>query len=262
MPELVRIERDGKGGALLFLVREPVNGMNLDLWSQLGEALDALENDPGVRGVIIASGLAKHVFTAGNDLTELYAPGTTEERYTKFWTAQTRCLTRLLVSPLATVAAIRGACPAGGCVLALCCDARLCTPDTTIGLNEVALGIAVPLFWAHRFAAVVGGRADSLLQTATLLPSSGALAAGLVDAVVPTGELLGAARAELARRLAVGPDSGRAATKRALRQEFAADWDAYTAEEARLGWAGLNEPAVVAALGGVLARLSSRPSKL
>ena len=40
----------------------------------------------------------------------------------------------------------RGACPAGGCILALCCDERVMTDDSTscIGLNEVALGIAVP----------------------------------------------------------------------------------------------------------------------
>jgi hypothetical protein len=40
----------------------------------------------------------------------------------------------------------RGACPAGGCILALCCDERVMTDDSAscIGLNEVALGIAVP----------------------------------------------------------------------------------------------------------------------
>jgi hypothetical protein len=43
------------------------------------------------------------------------------------------------------VAAIRGACPAGGCCLSLCCDFRIMTEFGHIGLNEVALGIAVRL---------------------------------------------------------------------------------------------------------------------
>jgi len=41
------------------------------------------------------------------------------------------------------VAAIRGACPAGGCCLSLCCDFRIMTDFGHIGLNEVALGISV-----------------------------------------------------------------------------------------------------------------------
>lgn len=257
----VRVAVDGPV-ATLTLAREPVNGMNLELWTQLGAALAALEADPAVRAVVLASGLARDVFTAGNDLSELYAPGTTQARYTAFWLAQTRCLARLLVSPLVAVAALRGACPAGGCVLALCCDARLATPTVTLGLNEVALGLPVPLFWARRFAAVAAGggaaRAETLLTTAALLPARDALAAGLVDAVVPAGELLGAARAECLRRLAAGPDGGRAATKRALRGGFAAGWEAHGPAEAEAGWAGLSDPLVVAALGASLARLSKK----
>jgi hypothetical protein len=42
-----------------------------------------------------------------------------------------------------------GACPAGGCCLALACDIRLASDSCSIGLNEVALGIPVPAFWAQ-----------------------------------------------------------------------------------------------------------------
>ncbi len=104
--------------------------------------------------------------------------------------------TRLLKSPLVTVAAIRGYCPAGGCVLALCCDARICTPDTRIGLNEVELGIPVPLYWGRLMASLIGaGAADKLLQTAALVPSADAVKLGLVDAAVTKAELMDAAHA-------------------------------------------------------------------
>ncbi len=56
-----------------------------------------------VRGVIFTSGLAREIFTAGNDLAELYAPKTSLERYTEFWTVSTTFLARLLRSPLVTV---------------------------------------------------------------------------------------------------------------------------------------------------------------
>ena len=65
MASFVRVERGSDGLAVLTLCREPVNSMNLELWSELGAALDSLEADPSVRGVVIASGLKKDVFTAG-----------------------------------------------------------------------------------------------------------------------------------------------------------------------------------------------------
>ena len=60
---------------------------------------------------------------------------------------------------------------------------------------------------------------------------------------------------EATRRLAF-PDGGRIATKRMLRAPHADAWQAYAAEEAAGGWAGLSSKAVTAALGAVLARLS------
>ena len=90
-----------------------------------------------VRGVIFCSGLKKDIFTAGNDIMELYAPRTSWDRYKEFWVTQNVFLARLYRSPLITVAAIRGACPAGGCVLSLCCDHRVITTVGNIGLNEV-----------------------------------------------------------------------------------------------------------------------------
>ena len=66
---------------------------------------------------------------------------------------------------------------------------------------------------------------------------------------------------EMARRLAF-PDVGRVATKLALRGPLADAWHGYTAEEAEKGWVGLSSPPVVAALGGVLARLSKGAAKL
>jgi len=67
--------------AIVTLQREPVNTMNLSMWEQLTQVLDALEANPRIRGVIFQSGLQRDVFTAGNDILELYAPKTSQERY-------------------------------------------------------------------------------------------------------------------------------------------------------------------------------------
>ncbi len=71
------------------------------------------QKSPSIRGLIIASGVEKDIFTAGNDLRQLYAPLTSKQAYRKFWLTQTQFLTRLYRSPLVTIAAIRGHAPAG-----------------------------------------------------------------------------------------------------------------------------------------------------
>ena len=77
----LRVEKRPGGYALVVLCREPVNTMNLAFWQQLTATLDELEGDPSVRGAIFCSGLTRDVFTAGNDINELYAPLTSKERY-------------------------------------------------------------------------------------------------------------------------------------------------------------------------------------
>lgn len=127
-------------------------------------------------------------------------------------------LARLYRSPLVTLASIRGACPAGGCCLALCCDYRVMTAASgSIGLNEVALGISVPKFWGQLMQRVVGvGAADKLLQFALLIDPGRARALGLVDEVAPKEGLAAAGEAAMGRLLKV-PDHGRAVSHGAAR---------------------------------------------
>lgn len=257
----LRIERRQGGFAHVVLCREPVNTMSLGFWHQLSAALDKLEADPEVRGVIFCSGLRRDVFTAGNDINELYAPLTSKERYRQFWLDSNRFLARLYTSPLVTVAAIRGACPAGGCCLSMCCDYRLMTEQGSIGLNEVALGISVPKMWAALMARLVGqAPSEKLLQFAAMLKPREALRLGLVDEVVPKDGLLEAAETAM-RNMLQAPDASRAETKRLMRGDFAREWAAYAEAEVDYAWELLVSPGVVAQLGAVLERLSGGKPK-
>eukprot|EP00210_Caulerpa_lentillifera_P009672 g9228.t1 len=140
----IHVQRKSGNFAVVRLQKEPVNAMDLAFWKELSEVIQSLEEDPTIKGVIFCSGLTRDIFTAGNDLGELYAPNTSLKRYKVLWKTSNVFLAKLLYSPLITVAAIRGECPAGGCALSLCCDYRLMTDFGRIGLNEVGLGIPVP----------------------------------------------------------------------------------------------------------------------
>merc|ERR1712032_571861 len=97
------------------------------------------------------------------DIKELYAPMTSEKRLHEYWQALSKALIKVYSTPMVTAVAIRGACPAGGCCLALCCDYRIITPDGTMGLNEVQLGIPVPDYWVELMSSVIGQRQTELM---------------------------------------------------------------------------------------------------
>lgn len=253
----VSVTKEAGNLAVVTLAKEPVNSMDLAFWQELLKTFEGLESDPEVRAVVFRSGLRRSVFTAGLDLRELYAPTTSEERLNEFWRTLTTALSKIYSSSMVTVAAINGACPAGGCGLALCCDYRVISADGSIGLNEVQLGIPVPQFWVELFTRTVGQRqAEMLLQTGQLVPSAHAVQLGLVDAVVASGEeVLPTAVAEVERWLK-NPDVGRTSTKQVMRSEFAGRWAAGIPEEAGKVWATISDKRTVALLGKVMQRLS------
>ncbi|KAK9759430.1 hypothetical protein K7432_017628 [Basidiobolus ranarum] len=246
------------GYAVITIQREPVNSMNMDVWIQLLSTLDELESNPKVRGIIFHSGLSRPIFTAGNDLFELYAPKTSKERYTQFWKVSNQFLARLYRSKLVTISAIRGACPAGGCCLSMCCDYRVMSEDGYIGLNEVALGISVPSIWIKLMSSIIGqGKADKILQFAVLLNTKQAKEIGLIDEVVKDQEKVLSKSEEIMKQLLQTPDAGRQITKGCLREEFASIWgdDERLNKEAAQGFELISRPSTIKALDGVFARL-------
>lgn len=248
-------ERDGYW--VVSMQKEPVNSLNLVMWQQLEAVLDRAEAAfPQVRGLILTTGLKRDVFTAGNDLLELYAPRTSARRYSEFWCTSNRVLCKLHLSRLSTMAAIRGACPAGGCMMALCCDHRVMSAAGAIGLNEVQLGILVPKFWALLMSQLIGRKAaDKLLTTGKMVNPQEAKALGLVDQVVERDQVLGAAE-KVMQQLIKLPPLAVAGTKRVLREDFCRQWEQYWAGEAEGAWGFLNEPETMRVLEAAMQRLS------
>jgi 3,2-trans-enoyl-CoA isomerase len=83
--QFITVDRPaGRPWALVSIHKEPVNSFDTDLWAALYDCLKGLEADQSVKGVVLSSGLTRDVFTAGNDLKELYAPNTSAERWVGF----------------------------------------------------------------------------------------------------------------------------------------------------------------------------------
>ncbi len=167
------------------LARPPVNALDTDLCRALIHALDTAIGD-GVRGIVL-SGNPK-IFSAGMDVPHLLSHGDDRAALRDSWQAFFGAARTLAESRVPVVAALTGHAPAGGCVLALCCDYRVMARSIdparpfAIGLNETQVGLAVPEGIQRLLRRVVGTyRAERLLVAGAMVPAEQALQIGLVD---------------------------------------------------------------------------------
>ena len=182
----------------LKLARAPVNALNPTLCTDLRHALDAAI-EAGAQGLVLSGG--PKVFSAGLDVPYLLSLGDDRHALMTAWELFFDCAMALAASPVPVVAAIGGHAPAGGCVLALCCDYRVMArsdqPDRPfrIGLNETQVGLVAPEGIQRLLRRVVGPyRAERLLVSGDMLDAEQALLAGMVDELVEMDDVAVRAR--------------------------------------------------------------------
>ena len=164
----------------LRLARAPVNALDPSLCQALSAALaEAIAN--GAHGIVLAGG--PKVFSAGLDVPYLLSLGDDQDALLSAWNDFFGVARALADCPVPVAAALAGHSPAGGCVLALCCDYRVMADGPyRIGLNETQVGLVAPEGIQFLLARVVGAhRAERLLVGGALIEASEAHAIGLVD---------------------------------------------------------------------------------
>lgn len=213
--DLVLVDVNDKTGyATVTMNRPPVNSLNLELLTALSKTLDDLQNNKS-RGMILTSS-SPTVFSAGLDIMEMYKPDAARLR--EFWTTLQDVWLKLYGSPFATVAAINGHAPAGGCLLAMCCEYRIMLPKFTIGLNETQLGIVAPSWFMATMKNTISSRAaEKALTLGTLFSTDEAWAIHLIDEIAADkAEALEKSEAFLNRFKKI-PPMARALTKQNFR---------------------------------------------
>jgi len=187
------------------LARPPVNALDPALCNAVRDAVAAAPRE-GARAIVLSGG--DKVFSAGLDVPYLLSLGEDRARLREAWEAFFGACGSLARSPVPVVAAIGGHNPAGGCVLALCCDYRIMarSPDPAkafrIGLNEVAVGLVAPEAVQYLMQRIVGfQRSERLLADGTMLTTDEAHALGIVDEVCELGDAVPRALAWLQKPL-------------------------------------------------------------
>jgi enoyl-CoA hydratase/carnithine racemase len=199
MPETIKITEPAAGVALVAFNRpEVANALSTQMGLELLEAWTALAAREDVRCVIL-TGEGRH-FQAGADLKE--RNGMTDEAWAdqhKVFEAMVRAQ---LAVPVPIIAAVNGAAMGGGCEMTLACDFAYAAETARFGLPEVGLGIMPGLGGTQLLTRSAGERrALEILVSGRPLSADEALAAGIVNRVVPADQLL-PATLETAQRIA------------------------------------------------------------
>jgi enoyl-CoA hydratase/carnithine racemase len=172
-----------------------LNALNKTALGDLKAAFEDARDDSTVRGVIV-TGAGDKSFIAGADINEIATdtPVQAEEK--------TRRGHRLmdLIENLGkpVIAAVNGFALGGGCETALACTIRVAAESAKFGLPEVKLGIIPGYGGTQRLPRLVGkGVALQLILSGAMIDAHEAYRIGLVNEVVPNGELIGRAEAIL-----------------------------------------------------------------
>lgn len=177
---------------------DALNALNGEVYSELYELFQDIENDAEVR-VVILTGSGEKAFVAGSDIVEMQPQSSTE---INGFVAKARMASdRIYTLSKPVIAAINGYALGGGCELIMCCDLRIASEKARFGQPEINVGVIPGAGGTQRLTRLVGmTRAKELLYTGDMIDAGTALTIGLVNKVVPADSLM-TETGELARKL-------------------------------------------------------------
>lgn len=182
---------------------DKLNALNRATVLSIASAARRAVTDPDV-GVIVLTGAGEKAFVAGADIAEMAALGPHEAQ--SFAHELNDGLGTLEGSPKPVLAAVNGFALGGGCELAMACHVRIAADAAKFGQPEVGLGLIPGAGGTQRLQRLVGrGRALDLILTGDMIDAAEALRIGLVERVVPAGELRGIVTEYARKLLSKGP---------------------------------------------------------
>jgi len=190
--------------ATLTIDHPPANAFNDQTVSDLANAFDEVSANPEVKAIII-TGAGQFAFVAGADINEIKAQidlGRAGKEVKRDLIVKGQQLfNRIEKSTKPVIAAINAICLGGGLELAMACHMRIASDTARFGQPEVNLGLLPGWGGTVRLPRLVGrGKAIELILTGDMIQAHEAARLGLVNKVVPPGQVIKAAR-DLARKI-------------------------------------------------------------
>lgn len=226
---MLTVEKEGAIAVVTLNRPEAMNAMSKAMRSELYRAMTALNDDADV-SVVILTGAGERAFTAGLDLKELgsdpmamsaaNAEGADENPVKAIETCK---------KPV--IGAINGVAITGGFEVALACDVLIASENARFADTHARVGIMPGWGLSQKLSRLIGiYRAKELSLTGNFLDARTACEWGLVNRVVPAGELMAAAK-KLAADMATIPVETLSLYKRIIDEGFALPYGQSLAHE-------------------------------
>ncbi len=217
----LRLERNGSVSVITFNRPERMNAFGATELRALRVSLMDVAQDPESRAVVLTG--AGKAFSAGGDVQEMNAwleKGVLPRQFHDLVGEQERCILEIVGMAKPVVAAIPGVAAGGGMSMALACDWRIATPESSLVVAFPTLG-AVPdggmTYFLPHYLGI--GAAQEILYGGGRIKAERARELSLFHEIVP-GDQLASRALERARELAKGPTRAYGRMKRLLLQAF------------------------------------------
>jgi enoyl-CoA hydratase len=185
--EFIQVHTEAEKVGVITLNRpKQLNALNGELMTELGQALQAFDDNEAI-GCIIITGNEK-AFAAGADIGAMATYSFSHVYKTDYITKNWETI-RSIRKPV--IAAVSGFALGGGCELAMMCDFIIAADNARFGQPEIKLGIIPGAGGTQRLPRAVGkSKAMDLALTGRMMDAQEAERAGLVSRVVPLDQLM------------------------------------------------------------------------
>jgi enoyl-CoA hydratase len=178
-PKYLLLRKEAAVGVVQLHRPDALNALSLELMIELVAALDAYDQDPEVRCLVIAG--SEKVFAAGADIRDM-AEASVAEMIRRNQFARWERI-RNVSKPM--IAAVSGYALGGGCELAMLCDVIVASETAQFGQPEINIGVMPGAGGTQRLTRAVGkSLAMEMVLAGRFITAAEALAAGLVSRVV------------------------------------------------------------------------------
>jgi len=176
---------EGQLGIITLNRPDRRNALSLDLMLELIRCFDEFGDDANIRAIILAA--AGKVFSSGHDLSEMV--GRTVNDYRRIFDVCTELMTKIQYIPQPVIAQVQGVATAAGCQLVATCDLAIASEQAAFATPGVGIGLFCTTPMVALSRAVGRKRALEMLLTGKLVDATTAADWGLINRVVPAGQL-------------------------------------------------------------------------
>lgn len=198
-------EKRGAIGWLTFNDPGRHNAVSFAMWEAIPIVLDAFGKDPDIRAVVL-TGAGGKAFVSGANISQFDQLRSGEEAVEAYERVAEAAQLALYDFDKPTIARIQGYCIGGGLNIALCCDMRVASDDSSFAIPAGKLGLGYRLTAIRNLVTVVGpANALEIFLTAARYTPQEARDLGLLHKVVAPAELDAALDAYLVKIQANAP---------------------------------------------------------